>query len=74
MEQLNLKTLSKSITATKFKQSSKIVIRDVDEISKNNFVAYADDKSESFDVAIKIDDNEDVIDNDCDCQINVLVF
>ncbi|MBC7640718.1 MAG: hypothetical protein H7174_00010 [Flavobacterium sp.] len=72
MELLNLKTLSKTIAITKIKQSSKIVIRDVDEISKNNFVAYADDKSESYDVALEIDENDNVIDDDCDCEIKGL--
>ena len=72
MEILNLKTLSKNIAATKFKQSSKIIIRDVDEESKNRFVAYADDKSESYDVSIEIDDNDDVIENNCDCEIKGL--
>ena len=72
MEFLNLKTFEKSLAATKLKQSSKIVIRDVDETSKNNFVAYADDKNESFDISIEIDENDDIIDGNCDCGINGL--
>ena len=72
MELLNLKTLSKTISATKLKQSLKIVIRDVDEESKNKFVAYADDKNESYDVSIEIDENDDVLENNCDCEIKGL--
>ena len=72
MEIINLKTLSKSISAAKLKQSLKIVIRDVDEISTNNFVAYADEKDDSFDVSIKLDDQKNVVDSDCDCEIKGL--
>ena len=72
MEIINLKTLSKSITAAKLKQSLKIVIRDVDEISTNNFVAYADEKDDSFDVSIKLDNQKNVVDSDCDCEIKGL--
>ncbi len=72
MDSLNLKTFTKNILVNKLKQSSKIVIRDVDEEPKNKFVAYADDKNESYDVTIEIDDNDDVLENDCDCEIKGL--
>jgi hypothetical protein len=72
MENLNLKTFSKKIPATKIKQSAKILIRDVDEESKNKFVAYADDKHRSYDVAIEIDENELILENHCDCDVNGL--
>ena len=69
MEFINLFALSKSIAAAKLKQSAKILIRDVDQISDNNFVAYADDKAQSYDVSIKIDNDKNLIDSDCDCEI-----
>lgn len=72
MDLINLKTISKTISATKLKQSLKVAIRDVDEESKNNFVAYADDKGVSYDVAIEIDENDDVLENNCDCEIKGL--
>ncbi len=72
MEYLNLKTLSKNITSAKLKQASKIIIRDVDEESKNKFVAYADEKSNSYDVSIEIDEKDDVLENNCDCGIKGL--
>ncbi len=72
MELLNLKILSKTISATKLKQSLKVAIRDVDEESKNKFLAYADDKNESYDVSIEIDENDDVLENNCDCEIKGL--
>jgi hypothetical protein len=72
MESINLKTFAKNIATTKLKQSSKIVIRDVDEEPKNKFVAYADDKNESYDVVIEINENDEVIDSDCDCEIKGL--
>ena len=68
MEFLNLKTFAQNSTATKLKQSLKIVIRDVDEETKNKFVAYADDKGNSYDVAIEIDQDDNVIENNCDCE------
>ena len=72
MENLNLKTFEKTIATTKLKQSLKIAIRDVDETSKNNFVAYADDKNESFDVSIEIDEEKNVLDSNCDCGVKGL--
>ncbi len=72
MENLNLKTFLNNIAASKLKQSSKVIIRDVDEESKNSFVAYADDKNESYDVAIEIDEHENIIENNCDCEIKGL--
>lgn len=67
MEHLNLKILSKNIATAKLKQSLKITIRDVDEESKNYFVAYADDKESSYDVAITLDEKQNVLENNCDC-------
>ena len=72
MEFLNLKTFAKNITAPKLKQSLKIAIRDVDEETNNNFVAYADDKGNSFDVAIEIDEDDNIVENNCDCEIKGL--
>ena len=72
MENFNLKTFEKTIATTKLKQSLKIAIRDVDETSKNNFVAYADDKNESFDVSIEIDDEKNILDSNCDCEVKGL--
>ncbi len=72
MDLLNLKTFAKNIATNKLKQSSKIIIRDIYEEPKNRFIAYADDKDVSYDVCIEIDENEDVLDNDCDCEVKGL--
>ncbi len=72
MELLNLKTFAKNIAANKLKQSAKIIIRDIYEEPKNRFIAYADDKDVSYDVGIEIDENDEVLDSDCDCEIKGL--
>lgn len=72
MDLLNLNTFAKNIAASKLKQSAKIIIRDIYEEPKNRFIAYADDKEISYDVGIEIDENDEVLDSDCDCEIKGL--
>ncbi len=72
MDLLNLNTFAKNIAANKLKQSAKIIIRDIYEEPKNRFIAYADDKEISYDVGIEIDENDEVLDSDCDCEIKGL--
>ncbi len=72
MDLLNLNTFAKNIAASKLKQSAKIIIRDIYEEPKNRFIAYADDKEISYDVGVEIDENDEVLDSDCDCEIKGL--
>jgi hypothetical protein len=48
-------------------QAQKVNIRDFDEPTTKHFVAYADDKSVSYDVSISLDAKKNIIESTCDC-------
>ena len=52
---------------TKLKTTKKMVVRDLDELEKNKFVAYVDEENESFDVQLELDAKKNIKDSSCDC-------
>jgi hypothetical protein len=70
---MNLKKLSKDISSTYFKKGealvNKNVIRELEEVEKNRFIAFVDDGPHSFDVMISIDEKKfDILEHTCDCE------
>ncbi|MDI9309156.1 MAG: SWIM zinc finger family protein [Limnohabitans sp.] len=62
-------TLNQFITEHKLKLKSakKLNVRDLDELTKNNFVAYVDDGGKSYDVQLVLDSKKNVKSTSCDC-------
>lgn len=62
-------TLQSFITEhkTKLKTIKKLIVRDLDEIEKNTFVAYVDEGENSFDVQIVFDTKKNIKQTNCDC-------
>jgi hypothetical protein len=54
----------------KLKLTKKLLVRDLDEIEKNKFVAYVDEKDDSYDVQIILDSKKSIIETSCDCPEN----
>jgi len=52
--------------------ATKLIVRDLDEIQKNTFVAYVDENEYSFDVKLVLDTKKNVIETSCDCDQNVV--
>ena len=52
----------------KLKSARKIVVRDLDELTKNTFVAYADENAHSYDVQIVLDTKKNIVSTQCDCK------
>jgi hypothetical protein len=52
---------------TKLKTTQKLVVRDLDETSKNVFVAYVDENSKSYDVQLVLDSKKNIKESTCDC-------
>ena len=69
---INIHLLSKSIASTKLKNADKINIRELEEEGKNNFIAFADDGDNSFDVNVRIDEAGEVQELTCDCESKVI--
>ena len=59
------------ITATLLKKANKLLVRDVDEESKNHFIAYVDDGDKSYDVSITTNQSKEIIATYCDCDKTV---
>lgn len=53
---------------SKLKTTQKLVVRDLDETSKNVFVAYVDENSKSFDVQLILDSKKNIKESSCDCE------
>ncbi len=68
---MNIKNLKKDINTSLYKLGEKFVklnqLRELEEIEKNKFIAFVDDKADSFDVMILLDDNLNIIGHECDC-------
>lgn len=69
MEIITLKNFTKSVSALQLKKSDKLIVRDVDELEPNSFVAYIDIDDESYDVSIKFSDKNEVIETSCECDL-----
>lgn len=72
METLTFDNFQERVTASVLTKAKKMVARDMEEIAPNKFVAYVDDATESYDVAIELDKKE-IKDISCDCP-NRLTF
>lgn len=46
----------------------KLLVRDLDEIEKNTFVAYVDENDTSYDVKLVFDSKQQVVESSCDCE------
>lgn len=64
---MTLPNFIKSHTINK-RGATKLIVRDLDEIEKNAFVAYVDENNMSYDVKIVLDTKLNVIENSCDCE------
>jgi len=53
---------------TKLKTTQKLTVRDLDETSKNVFVAYVDENSKSYDVQLVLDSKKNIKESTCDCE------
>lgn len=53
---------------SKLKTTQKLVVRDLDETSKNVFVAYVDENSNSYDVQMILDSKKNIKETNCDCE------
>ncbi len=54
----------------KLKSTKNLLVRDLDEIEKNKFVAYIDENDESYDVMVQFDSKKNIIETACDCPAN----
>jgi hypothetical protein len=52
---------------SKLKTTKKLIVRDLDEIEKNTFVAYVDEGDDSYDVQIVFDSKKNIKETSCDC-------
>jgi hypothetical protein len=52
----------------KLKTTQKLTVRDLDETSKNVFVAYVDEDSKSYDVQLVLDSKKNIKETTCDCE------
>lgn len=60
--------LLNSFPEKKRKQAIQFSVRELEEVKKNNFIAFVDDKAESYDVSIVVSRNT-IIAHRCDCGI-----
>jgi len=52
----------------KLKSAQKLIVRDLDELEKNTFVAYVDEGKDYYDVQIIFDDKKNIKETSCDCE------
>lgn len=57
------------LSAIQKSKANKLLIRELEEETKNVFIAFVDDKSHSFDVKIKLVENQ-IMSASCDCESN----
>lgn len=69
MENLTLDNFQEIAVKSVFAKAKKLMARDLEEVSPNKLVAYVDDESESYDVAIALE-GRNVLDISCDCPKN----
>lgn len=56
------------LTTAKKNKVNKLTVREVEEETKNNFIAFVDDETQSFDVKLKMV-NDEVLESSCDCKL-----
>ena len=63
-------TLQTFIKTYKFQKrgAPKLIVRDIDELEKNIFVAYVDENDKSYDVKLVLDSAFNVAEHSCDCE------
>jgi hypothetical protein len=66
---LTIKKFIETYTATINENASKVVVRELDEVSKNNYEAYVDVGNETYDVVVLIN-KETIAHAQCDCKNN----
>jgi hypothetical protein len=70
---LSLATFEKHISKETLRQASKHTVREIDETEKGQFVAYVDEGSDTYDVAITISTKAAITQHQCDCKSNAAI-
>lgn len=65
--ELSIKNYKNILPKDLIKRAGKCSVRECDEVEKNQFQAYVDENDASFDVAVLLNDKEELIHHDCDC-------
>jgi hypothetical protein len=72
MDVFNYESIKENISKHYYAKSLKLIkdacVRELEEESANNFIAFVDDKNESYDVKISIDKLKNLIKHQCDCK------
>lgn len=68
MEKLTLLDYSKQVPTVLLKKSDKLEARDIDEPTKDKFIAYVDEGDNSHDVFIELNSKKEIVDSGCDCE------
>ena len=68
MEKLTLLDYYKQVPAVLLKKSDKLEARDIDEPTKDKFIAYVDEGDQSHDVFIELNQKKEIVDSGCDCE------
>lgn len=66
--ELNLKNYATTLPAQILKLAEKNIVRECDEIEKGSYIAFVDEGEASYDVAITILKNGNIVNADCDCK------
>jgi hypothetical protein len=66
--ELTISNFKKIIPSLLLKAAGKCEVREYDEMEKNYFVAYVDEKNESYDVSTRINTEGNFIESTCDCK------
>jgi len=69
---ITLKNYTEILPADILKKGGQDKVRECDEVEKGRFQAYIDEKEETFDTSIRIGNQGDITEHNCDC--NVLTY
>ncbi|NLR80202.1 hypothetical protein [Chitinophaga eiseniae] len=64
---LSLRNYKEVLTKELVKKAGKNIVRECDEVEKDSFQAYVDENEVSFDVAISLNNEKEIIHHSCDC-------
>jgi hypothetical protein len=68
---MNLKSLKKEVASNIYRQGEVFLklntIRELEEQESNHFIAFVDERDESYDVSINIDEKFEIVSSSCDC-------
>lgn len=64
---LSVKNYKTILTKDIIKRAEKSIVRECDEIEKDSFQAYVDENEVSFDVAISLNNEKEIVHHSCDC-------